>query len=368
MSSPDPILKPIRSRHKLGEVKQSLRQLAQQNPVGTRLPTVKELCRQLNVAVATLDAALESLEATGVITRQRGSGIFVGPGVVHKTIGVIFSVDIFEAGTSPVFREILRQCQHRAETHHERFSFYIDIEEEGGRGGAGQIWPAHQDLMRDLAGERLNGLLLLWPESQRQDAEMRGHGIPVVSLECNALQKKGGVRLDYAELQRQATQALLDQGCRRIGFIQALSDLPPALDLLEKGGATCRPEWVWRPGKPLAQLNSTNEEIGFQAVRQMLRASAEGPDGLVIMDDMFTRGALAALRKLGKRLGKDLKIATHANKGSSALFGYEDELILVAFDPAEIVETLFQMLETSWETSQPVSTRVLKPLAPQFPK
>lgn len=352
---------PSITRHqKVGSLKIALRQLAQQHPVGTKLPTVKELCKTYQVAVATLDAALSSLETAGIITRQRGSGIFVGPGVAHKTIGVIFSVDVFEAGTSPVFREILRQCQHRAETHGERFTFYIDIE-----GAENQFWPAHQDLMRDLEHERLNGILLLWPDSPRQDAEMRGHGIPVVSLECNALQKQGGVRLDYADLQRQATLALLEQGCRRLGFIHALTDLPPALALLEPYGAASHSQWVWRPPRPLANMNSTNEEIGFQVVKKMLgsagRAKDALPDGLVIMDDMICRGALAALRKLNRRLGRDLRIATHANRGSTALFGYEDELTLVAFDPAEIVENLFQMMESSWDTAQPVTTRVLKP-------
>jgi DNA-binding LacI/PurR family transcriptional regulator len=364
MSSSSSNLRPITSKQKFAEVKAALRQLAEQNPPGTKLPTVRELCRQLNVAIATLDSALQSLEDSGIITRRRGSGIYVGSGISQKAIGVIFGINIFEIGASPVFREILRQCQHRAETHNERFSFYIDIDQWDNQPGR-QPLPAHSDLVQDLNSGRLDGALLLWPTDARQDRWVRSHSLPVISLECDALQKNGGVRLDYNVLQRIGVQALLDKGCRRIGFIQNLMNLPSVTDLLSSHGALSHSDWIWRPSKPIIEMSSTNEKIGFQVAKRMLTPSpgdSHGtPDGLVILDDMITRGALVALRKLGLQPGKDIHIATHANKGSSTLYGYEDELIFLEFDPEEIVETLFQMLESCWETNAPAPSRILLP-------
>jgi DNA-binding LacI/PurR family transcriptional regulator len=322
------------------------------------------LCEELDVAIATLDSALASLEEAGVITRRRGSGIFVGSGISQKTVGVVFGINIFEAGASPVFREILRQCQRRAEIHNERFSFYIDIDQWDNRSGAHPM-SMHSDLVQDLSAQRLTGALLLWPKDAEQDRWIRGYNLPVISLECDSLQKMGGVRLDYASLQDIATDELIKKGCRRIGFIQNLRDLPVPVARLSACGAVSHSEWVWRPTRPLLEMTSTNEEIGFQAAKRMFGSSSSScgiPDGLVILDDMMTRGALVALRKHGLQLGKDVHVATHANKGSSILYGYEDELTLVEFDPVEVVESLFEMLESQWGTSRPVSTRILRPV------
>ena len=75
----------------------------------------------------------------------------------------------------------------------------------------------------------------------------------------------------------------------------------------------------------------------------MLEAGAL--DGVVINDDMMTRGALVAAKKLGLTIGSDLKIATHANKGSSALSEQESALTLMELDPNDFVEAMFGMLE-----------------------
>ena len=70
---------------------------------------------------------------------------------------------------------------------------------------------------------------------------------------------------------------------------------------------------------------------------------------------MMARGALVALSKLGLRPGTDIKIATHLNKGSTALHGYEGDLTIVEIDPAEIVAALFSMLETLMNGEKPAA-------------
>jgi DNA-binding LacI/PurR family transcriptional regulator len=359
MSSIDSNLQPIKSKQKLAQVKTAIRQLAEKHPPGTKLPTVRELCKQLNVAIATLDAALSELETIGVISRRRGSGIFVCQNISQKTVGVIFGLNIFDAGTSPVFRQILDHCQQRAETHNERFSFYIDIDQWDDKIEGYPPFPAHSNLARDLISSKLHGAFLLWPRDAEEVNWVREHKLPVVSLECEGAEKNGDLRLDYNELQKLGIEALLKQGCRRIGLIQNIPDFPAMNELLAPYQAVCRSEWVWRPSRNIIQLDATNEEIGYQVARRMLGSALASkpdresiPDGLVIMDDMITRGALTALRKLGLSPGKDIHIATHANKGSNTLYGNEEDLTLIEFAPKEIVETLFQMLEFCWERNR----------------
>lgn len=68
---------------------------------------------------------------------------------------------------------------------------------------------------------------------------------------------------------------------------------------------------------------------------------------------MMARGALVALSKLGLRPGIEIQIATHTNKGSTALHGYEDDLYFIEIDPAQIVSALFSMLETLMNGQSP---------------
>lgn len=48
-----------------------------QYPMGSRMPTVRELAERFDVNVATVQRALARLEATGLVTARQGSGIHV---------------------------------------------------------------------------------------------------------------------------------------------------------------------------------------------------------------------------------------------------------------------------------------------------
>ena len=87
----------------------------------------------------------------------------------------------------------------------------------------------------------------------------------------------------------------------------------------------------------------------FLAKQRVSRLRSARPalpiDGLLCEDDMFTRGALAALHQASISLNDGLLIASHANKGSSALKSYEEHLILLEINPEEVVDAMFTLLE-----------------------
>ena len=73
---------------------------------------------------------------------------------------------------------------------------------------------------------------------------------------------------------------------------------------------------------------------------------------------------------MGVRIGDDLRIATHLNKGSSALRGYEQELTLLEIDLQELIEAMFDMLETLMAGGTPAREMVMikpKPAAQREP-
>jgi DNA-binding LacI/PurR family transcriptional regulator len=81
------------------------------------------------------------------------------------------------------------------------------------------------------------------------------------------------------------------------------------------------------------------------AQKVFARPRSQWPDGLLIGDDTMTRGALLALQRMGIEPNRDIKIATHCNRGSSVLHGYKDELTLIEFDAQELVAGLFGTLQ-----------------------
>jgi DNA-binding LacI/PurR family transcriptional regulator len=152
-------------------------------------------------------------------------------------------------------------------------------------------------------------------------------------------------------------------GLGRAGRQKSFPELDAFKQALQKHNLAYNPEWVWQLDSLTDQVPvdaEPNQEQGLRAAREVFNrkgktSTREVPDGLVIDDDMMTRGALAAFDKLGIRAGSDIKIASHTNRGSTVLTGYEDELTLIEVDPAEIVQAMFDMLEILMDGRKPAS-------------
>ena len=82
-----------------------------------------------------------------------------------------------------------------------------------------------------------------------------------------------------------------------------------------------------------------------KAAREVFGDKNNRPDGIVIDDDMMARGALTALSQMRVAVGKEVCIATHTNRGSDVLLGYEDKVSTLVIDPSEIVTAMFDQLE-----------------------
>ena len=335
-------------------IKESLRaQIRKVGPNG-KLPKVVELCGLLGVAKVTLNSALDDLHAEGLILRKRGSGIYVSPRINQKNIALVFGSNIFAAGMSPIYSQLLQRCEQRAKSALENFSFFLDLPSVQ---ADATEHPVHWDLVQAIQFGKLHGLLLISRGSAEEEQWLRSQTVPIVSLDTHQSWAETVV-LDYESLVRSGVGELARQGCRRIALI-----LPhPMPDensqtgwnanarafkkALERHRLPYQPEWIWQWTLPPADARKTGEEWGRQAFLDLFSADLlEAPDGVVIADDMITRGAMLAARQLGIVVGRDVKVASHANKGSLILQEYAEELALIEFDPAEIVEAMFRMLE-----------------------
>jgi DNA-binding LacI/PurR family transcriptional regulator len=68
-------------------------------------------------------------------------------------------------------------------------------------------------------------------------------------------------------------------------------------------------------------------------------------DALLITDDIAARGLLLGLAKLGIWPGRDVLVASHVNRGSSTLLGFEADLISLVIDPAAFADAMLELLD-----------------------
>ena len=337
-------------RRKSDGVTQALLALGRQRGPDVKLPTLQEMGEQFAVSRTTLETALESLERRGLIRRKHGSGIYVTPRIAQKSIGLVFGHNIFDASVSPFYTLLMRRCRERAKSHGESFSFFIDpLPEETGAGGL----PVHPDLADAIASEKLHGILLTARNSEAEEAWLRAQNVPVVSLGYVEDGPPPVVSIDHKELIRLGVSALAEQGCHRIGLITphpqdscvGAGQIQAFRDALQRRHLSRHDAWVWSRSLAPGRDGATRGDHGARAFQALFGGSQRVPDGLVITDDMLTRGLMLAAGNADLQVGRDLRIATHANSGSPVLAEWAHRLTHVEVDPDDIVDAMLGMLE-----------------------
>lgn len=352
-----------KKRPKSDYLRAEIESLAVEMGPGKRLPSVRQMCLDFDVAKVTIGSVLDEIESRGIIQRRRGSGIYVSPLINQKTIGLVFGQNIFSQGVSPFCRILIEHCRQQAEIEHVGFATYLDLALNPG----GDI-ANHRNLKRDIADRRLHGIMLVWRENNEEEKWLRRQNLPVVSFSTEptdnaATGLTGVVTFDYLELVRMGVRELVERGRRRIGLVTPFGYIRPADPELqafrteiENAGLPWNPARVWENrtvGPDKATDRETREEQGYKAVRELYALDpAERPDAILVLDDMMTRGVLPGLRRLDLEPGRDVLVATHANRGTPTLSAVEEGLILLEADPAEIVAAMFTMMESLMKQDQ----------------
>lgn len=317
------------------------------------MPTVLQLRDQFGVSVATLDNALAELEAQNVVQRRHGVGIFVSAKLHQKAICLVQDPGFLRvAGGSPFWELLVEQARRRAAAGNEPFSLHFSMPPGDGHA------PLHDNLMADIRAGRVQGVLSvgLYPAAAAWLGEQK---VPHVAFAAYA---PWTVALDGAALVRLGVGALASQGCRRIGLWTSVPPNGPAegesdhraffrRELAEHGLAYL-PSLV-QDGTPDVTPGLPQEQ-GYRTARRVFGdVQAPKPDALLITDDMMTLGALIGLQKTGVRVGADVQVASHANRGSPVLLGQDDVLTRVEVDPAQVAQAMFATLETLMDGGRP---------------
>ncbi len=360
--------KPLAYTTKTQALSAHLIKMARQLGPGARLPTMAQLAEETGTSVMTLNRALSELEAQGWVVRRQGSGTYVTERAGQNAVGLVYDREGLGFGESPFRSLLLHEAQRRAEEGGERFSVFL--------ADPSQNVPVHPDLAEAIKTRRVSGLLYAANSRSNALGWLLKQNLPLVAL-AYAPMAPYRVRINHAQTAAMGTRELIRQGCKRIALwmpvgvamgpsegADSFEELDAYKAALEEGGAKYDPKLVYRlsdmSDEPATE-RVRNREQGQAAARAVFEAQDKKswPDGVVCLDDDMTRGALATWLHLGIKVGKEtdatLKVASHTNKNSDLLWGFEESLTLLEFDPADVAGAMFSMLETLIRDEEPES-------------
>lgn len=314
---------------------------------GARLPTVAALRTELGVSGNTLMHALDDLEAQGILVRKHGVGLFVAPDVHEDHIALICDARFLERGedASPFWSRLLPLAWTRLRAAGQGLSHHLVVPDES----VPPEMVLGSQLSADLRQGRIQGVLgvglptcvTLW---------LQKHRIPLVAFAAYAPHR---VVFDQELGARRGIDALVERGARRIALWTREDTgclIHRTVDAaLAAHGLSLDPALVYdaaRPGPDTAPAR------GAAAARIAL---ALAPDAILCTEDTLLRGALPYLTE-----PRPL-IATFANAGSPLLFGYEQSLLRIEFDPAQLVDEMVRLLDAQRAGNAPADACVVLP-------
>ncbi|MFE9576785.1 PLP-dependent aminotransferase family protein [Nocardia sp. NPDC006044] len=301
---------------------------------GARLPTVREVARELKVSPATVNQAWRALAAAGVIVARGRAGTFVGAPASPGTVHAVGRYQRLHPPSSSAFRIDLSRGTPDPELLPDLGAALRDLTRDGA-----------SDLAADYLGE---AVLPELATKVRADWPFRAERIAVLDGALDAVD-----RLLTAHI--------------RLGDAVAVEDpcFPPFLDLLAGLGARPVPVRMDESGLLPAELARAVTDHGATAL--ILQPRGQNPTGvsitarrirelsdilldtttLVIEDDHSAGIAAAPLRSLGSRLPRRTVHIRSYSKSHGA-----DLRLAVAGGPADLLDPVVErrMLGAGWSS------------------
>lgn len=346
----------------------ALRERARMAGANAKLPTVSQLCREMQIGVNTLDKALTQLEGEGMVRRVQGSGIWTTP--CHAAIALVISAGLLRgAAHSPFWDVLIAESQRRGEEGGQDIHLHLHT-----------ISPLRQaifapSLLREIAGGQVHGVIGIGLR-EKQSRWLEEQGIPTAFFAGPANHK---IMLDLNSAIQKSVSFLAGLGCQRIGFWNSLDfslpivncphlrnrQLLPFRRAVEECGLDWNEEWnqwgdVFLAGiegwprllesygeHAIAPHIVSPQEQGFEtALRAFSAPPSRWPDALILTTDLFAHGVLIGLEKCGVRVGHDVQVVVFTNGVASTGLLKNSALHIIEFDPREVIAALFSRVET----------------------
>lgn len=176
---------------------------------GQRLPSVRQLSKDMGVSPNTITAALGILETQRLIKRDQRRGIFVHqPGNHRRKLAVgLISPRAMHFNTSDDWTSHITLSMFRQLQHHKLQPLIIDS------CGKGLSWEGAQELILK-SRDQLGGVILCWASASDEQLKtfVDKHEIPVVQLGmADRSSRHNFISVDYFGAGRTAASQVIDQ-------------------------------------------------------------------------------------------------------------------------------------------------------------
>ncbi len=337
-------MKPVKRPARLfdGVASQLRKHLTTEVSPGERLPAIPALAAALGVSPTTLRLAQSVLIQEGLLDARHGSGVYATDRVRQRVIGIVSETDLLHPRATPFVSEIARLLRDALMARGLRTELYVGTVVPGNT----PVTPTCPRFFEDLDAGRLDGVAVVnaprvkpWLRLEAQSA------VPLVSVPRDVLvpDEEHMVGLGVRQLQA--------QGCRRLAMLGwGGRSLRKAFGKAVAGsGLETREDWIRTDFHPWLTA------AGWEEFREVWSAHSDRPDGLLILDDGLFTEAVVAICELNIRVPGQMRVVTHANKGSRVRYPFP--VTLLQNDPAlaaEILETKLVSLMEGRSRGEPM--------------
>ncbi len=321
----------------------SLKQLARANGPGKKLPTLRELVKQLGVSQTTIIRAVEVLEHEGILNRRHGSGIYVSDGPSQTKLLVLCEA-VMMIDLSPFWGVLLEEVL--AGLVDAKIPFELrytspDVLVDSADTLSVQLG---EDLKARIARQEFASAMVIGVHEEVVQF-LDDSGVRVVAF---AAPGHYIVQVTPTEVINLGLTALMERNCRCVSIhgVDYSASLDFAAALLDMKGGRLAPSSQLRApriGRRPYEFRPDRIAEGYDgALRLFARDRSEWPDGVLSVIEGYTVGFLHGMLKLGIQPGVDIVVATHSNCDTSPLMGFEDKVIRISYEIPRISGPLVQ--------------------------
>ena len=318
--------------------------LSKQLTPGTKLPSTAEMAAQIGTDVPTLHRALTELVCEGLITRTPRIGTHVSQwekGLLR--LGVYHSRNVSSSPGSVAHRVLEAEVQKAAS------ALKISV----------QVWTDPRPVSKQntvlsvidyAARERIIQALVSTDGDETHRKWLDKLPVPVAAISSLP---SGLIGFDHADFFGLAVAALVKQGCRTVGYLNAHEAGSPYhqrfLDACKEGGLTTRPEWF--EGSFAFTLDGqAKESFGYHDFKRLWRLDAK-PDGIIVYPDVYTPGVVMAILEQNIRVPQELKVVLHRNAEIQMFCPFEATFVTSKF--ADAARAMLNYLDTILKGREP---------------
>lgn len=271
---------------------------------GDRLPGRRELCRELNLSLTTVQEALRELIRTGYAEARSTSGTFVTTRPPHLHLfGLVMPEDI---GPNRFHAAIHGEAVRLIAEPDRRLAVWTHVAPPFNR-------PALRGLIEGVEARGFAGLI--FPQIGQELSEspiVQTPGVPRVSFgSLQTVENIGHVarlELDYDSFIEESLRAILATGRRKIAILCHAGQTHDPFLRAMRGRLPIPPRhWLHTAGLTSPDTARSLIHLLFH------RSQKQRPDALWITDDNLVEAATAGLLDGGVRVPKDLHVVAHCN-------------------------------------------------------